>query len=376
MNTDKLKQDLQDLQDKCFFLSALICVNLRFQKLFSGSRLFLVTTFAIFVLSGCRGSQSALDAAGVQSERLENLWWMFFYVCAAVYLIVMAVLLAAWYRAKKADAETAPEIAPSPEREKRISNIVKGAVAVTLVTLFVLMISSFRTGRAINSLSQAQNHLSIKVTGHQWWWEIEYQDAIPSNNVTTANELHIPVGRPVLLELVSRDVIHSFWVPALHGKRDLIPGHDSTTYIEADHAGVFRGQCAEFCGAQHAKMGFLVVAEAPDAFEAWRAQQLRPAAPPEQLSAAAGRGRQLFLGGTCPMCHTVAGTTAGATMGPDLTHVASRQTLGAGSLPNVRQQLQSWVVDPHAVKPGTRMPPSALAATDVPDLVSYLEALR
>jgi cytochrome c oxidase subunit 2 len=192
--------------------------------------------------------------------------------------------------------------------------------------------------------------------------------------VTTANELHVPVGRPVLLELVSRDVIHSFWVPALHGKRDLIPGHDSTTYIQADRPGLFRGQCAEFCGAQHAKMGFLVVAQAPPEFETWLTRQ-RQAAPSIE-TAAATRGRDLFLRGTCAMCHTIAGTQAGATMGPDLTHLGSRATLGAACLPNVREHLGQWILDAQQIKPGTRMPPNPLGGDELEDLLSYLETLR
>jgi cytochrome c oxidase subunit 2 len=192
--------------------------------------------------------------------------------------------------------------------------------------------------------------------------------------VVTANELHIPVGQPVLLELISRDVIHSFWAPALHGKRDLIPGHDSTTYIQADAPGRFRGQCAEFCGAQHAKMGFLVIADSAADFQAWLTRQRQPAAPP--ATAAAAHGQQLFLHGTCPMCHTIAGTPAGATMGPDLTHVGSRATIGAGTLANQAATLAGWIRDPHDSKPGNRMPPAPLPASDVQDLVAYLEALR
>jgi cytochrome c oxidase subunit 2 len=311
------------------------------------------------------GESSALAPAGPQAARLAQVIWTFLGVSAVVYVVVMVLLVVALTRQDGAAFDEAG----------RLRHVAVGG-AITALILLALLVVSVRHGSGLNPMRDAKDVLTVRVTARQWWWEFRYPGSGPDDEIRTANELHVPVGRPVLLELISRDVIHSFWVPALHGKRDLIPGHDSTTYIQADRAGVFRGQCAEFCGAQHAKMGFLVIAEAPDAFEAWRAQQHRPAVPPEQLSAAASRGRGLFLGGTCPMCHTVMGTTAGATMGPDLTHVASRQTLGAGSLPNVRQQLQSWVIDPHAVKPGTRMPPTALAATDVPDLVSYLEALQ
>jgi cytochrome c oxidase subunit 2 len=184
------------------------------------------------------------------------------------------------------------------------------------------------------------------------------------------------VGRPILLQLESRDVIHSLWVPELHGKRDLIPGHDSTTYLQADHPGVFRGQCAEFCGAQHAKMGFLVIAEPEETFQAWLASQRRSAPPEAALAPQARHGRSLFLHGTCVMCHRVAGTSAGATMGPDLTHVAGRATLAAVSLPNLHEHLRQWVVDAQAVKPGNHMPPTPLSAAEQDSLVAFLEALR
>jgi cytochrome c oxidase subunit 2 len=174
---------------------------------------------ASFLFSSCGGRQSAVDAAGIQAERLESLWWLFFYVCLAVYVIVMAVLLTACFRSRRTGSDSAPDIAPNESRETRAGYTIKGAVAITLVVLFVLMFISFRTGRAINTLQQAESPLSIKITGNQWWWNVEYQDAIPSNNITTANELHLPVGRTVKIELQSNDVIHSIWLPNMHGKK-------------------------------------------------------------------------------------------------------------------------------------------------------------
>jgi cytochrome c oxidase subunit II len=347
-----------------------INVNPRYRRLSAAHFLFLICLF----LSGCRGSQSALDAGGVQSERLENLWWIFFFVCAAVYLIVMAVLIAAWYRAKKASAETAPEIKPNPEREKRVGNIVKGAIAVTILTLFVLMISSFRTGRAINSLSSAPDYLSIKVTGHQWWWEIEYQDAVPSNNVTTANELHIPVGRPIKLELKSNDVIHSFWLPNLHGKKDLVPNMPTAFYFQADKPGTYWGQCAEFCGYQHAKMRFIVVVESPEEFDKWINAGRQSSMPP--ATDLQKRGREIFLTSSCVQCHTVQGTIAAGRVGPNLTHIASRPYIAAGSLRLTREHLQNWVTDPQKIKPGIRMPMNNYSTEDLQALIEYLESLK
>lgn len=370
MNQGKFKQDRQDGQDKIIFLSVCIRVFLRTKKLFS----FSAVALAFFVLSGCRGAQSALDAGGLQSQRLENLWWIFFAVCAVVYVLVMAVLLVAFFRVRRVNAETPPDVKPDPAREKRIGYVVKGAVAVTLITLFVLMITSFRTGSAIYSLSQSDNPLSIKVTGHQWWWEVEYQDQIPSNNVTTANEIHIPVGRPIKLELQTTDVIHSFWLPNLHGKKDLVPNYPTTFFFQADKPGTYTGQCAEYCGYQHAKMRFTVVAESNEDFESWiRAGQQSSVQPTTDLQK---RGQQIFLTSICTQCHTIQGTIANGRVGPNLTHIASRPYLAAGSLTNTREHLENWVTDPQKIKPGIRMPMNNYSPEDLHALIEYLQSLK
>jgi cytochrome c oxidase subunit 2 len=214
----------------------------------------------------------------------------------------------------------------------------------------------------------------VDVVGHQWWWEIVYRDSQADRMVFTANELHVPVGRPVRLVLSSRDVIHSFWVPSLHGKTDLIPGKTNEITIQADAPGTYRGQCAEFCGYQHAKMGLVVIAEDERSYRAWREAQRRSAVEP--VTAEARRGREVFLSTSCVMCHTVRGTIAGATVGPDLTHVASRLTIGAGSLPFTRGHLQGWVANPQSVKPGALMPATALPSQDLQALVTWLEELK
>jgi cytochrome c oxidase subunit 2 len=311
------------------------------------------------------GASSALEPAGPQAARLAHVYWIFFFVCAAVYLVVAALLLVAISR-RGGEGDGFDE-------RRRLRVVAAGGV-LTMLILVGLLVVSVRAGRGLNPLKNAADTVTVRVTARQWWWEFRYPGGAPDQEVTTANELHIPAGQPVLLELVSRDVIHSFWVPSLHGKRDLIPGHDSTTYIEADHPGLFRGQCAEFCGAQHAKMGFLVIADPPSEFQAWLARQRRAAAAPS--TAAAKRGQALFQRGTCPMCHTVAGTLAGATMGPDLTHLGGRQTLGGGSLINRPGHLAAWIRDPHDVKPGNRMPPTPLTGEELQDLVAYLETLQ
>ena len=205
------------------------------------------------------------------------------------------------------------------------------------------------------------------MTGHQWWWEVNYENPVASRSFTTANEIHIPVGQPVVLKLTSQDVIHSFWVPNLHGKKDLIPGHASMTWLQADKPGTFRGQCAEFCGHQHAHMAFTVVAEPPEQFYAWYDGQTRPAVQPAGESQQ--RGRQVFLSSACVMCHTIQGTPAGATVGPNLTHVA-------GTLANNRGNLGGWVADSQEIKPGNHMPPNILRAEDLQSLLDYLESLK
>jgi cytochrome c oxidase subunit 2 len=184
----------------------------------------------------------------------------------------------------------------------------------------------------------------------------------------------VPVGRPVALELRGDDVIHSFWVPNLGVKRDMIPGHATSVLFQADAPGVYRGQCAEFCGAQHAKMGFLVVAEPPEEFAAWLDRQRDSARTP--ADSLARRGQEVFLASSCAMCHAVGGTPAGGRLGPNLTHVAGRRTIAAGTLPNVRGHLAGWIIDPQQIKPGARMPASAIPPADLRAILAYVESLR
>lgn len=354
--------------------SVLIRVRLWFQKVSFYALLILL----ISLLSGCQGSQSALNPAGIQSNRIENLWWLFFIVCGAIYLIVMAVLLIAFIRSrrerKRADSETAPDITPNPEQEQRLSNIVKGAVAVSILILFVFMVASFRTGRAVYSLYQEKSPFTIQITGHQWWWEIKYQYEIPGYNVSTANEIHVPVGRLIKLELQSADVIHSFWVPNLHGKKDLIPPYKTTFMFEADKPGVYWGQCAEFCGHQHAHMRFVVVAESEEEFNNWMNAQRQPSVQP--VNDAQKRGQEIFLTTTCAQCHTIQGTIAGGSIGPNLTHIASRPFIAAGSIPNTKGHLGGWISDPQKIKPGVLMPQNAYSSEDLQALLEYLESLK
>jgi cytochrome c oxidase subunit 2 len=309
--------------------------------------------------------QSALDPAGLQAARIEWLWWLMFWVTAIVFVAVVGAVGLAVRRGRSAtDARPA---------QSTLFNSVATASGVSLVVLIGLLFASVLTGRAIGR-SPTGRPLVIKVTGHQWWWSIEYLDDAPSQQFTTANELHLPVGRPVVLNLVASDVIHSFWVPRLHGKRDLIPGRLNTLFVQADEAGIFRGQCAEYCGLQHAHMGLTVVAEPPDDYERWAAAQRLGAA--DASDGAAMSGRDLVEHGPCGMCHTIRGTSAGARTGPDLTHFASRSTIGAATLPNTGENLRRWIANPQHIKPGNRMPATGLSEEELRRVVAYLETLR
>jgi cytochrome c oxidase subunit 2 len=307
------------------------------------------------------GASSALDPAGPQAGHIAGVWWLFFAVCVVVYAAVLVALLLALTRRE------------GPGDQRRRVRVVGTAVALTVATLLGLLTKSVLAGKALTAMTGTAQ-VTVRVIGRQWWWELQYEADPPSQMVITANELHIPVGQPVLLKLESRDVIHSFWVPSLHGKRDLIPGHPSTTYIRADRPGLFRGQCAEFCGAQHAHMGLLVIAESPEDFERWRTHARAPA--PEPSSELARAGREVFLRGPCVLCHSISGTIAGGLNGPDLTHVAGRWTLAAGTLPNGPGALAGWILDAQTQKPGNHMPTLPLQAPRVQALLAYLETLK
>jgi cytochrome c oxidase subunit 2 len=325
---------------------------------------------------GCQSNHSALHPHGVQAARINGLWWFFFWVTTAVYVIVLAFTIGVIIRGnirRPLPITDKNEVVIGPATERKTTLIVASAVGLTLITLLVLLSSDVFAGSALHSLG-ADNPVSIRLTGHQWWWEAEYNFPVQSNIVTTANEIHIPVGVPVQVQLQSHDVIHSFWVPSLHGKKDLIPGHPTAVWLRADAAGTYAGQCAEYCGAQHAHMRLLVIAENEASYEQWLAAQRLPA--PDPVTNRTRRGQTVFLTGTCVMCHSIQGTIAGARLGPNLTHVASRQTLAAGRLKNNRGSLAGWVLDPQHLKPGVLMPQNQLAPQDLHALLDYLETLK
>src|ERR1043165_63189 len=262
--------------------------------------------------TGCAGAHSALDPAGPQAGHIARLWWIFFAVCVTTYAVVLLfTLVGGVFRGRAQAAATEPPITiPDTASEQRLSIVVSTFVGVTVVILFVLLFSDFVSGRAIHRFSLSSNPVAITITGHQWWWEVRYDDSTPSNIITTANEIHIPIGRPIKIELQRSDVIHSFWVPNLHGKKDLIPGHSTAIYLQADRGGTYYGQCAEFCGAEHAKMRLVVIAESADKFHDWLTAALRPA--PEPVYANQKRGQEVFLSSSCVLCHAISGTPAGA----------------------------------------------------------------
>ena len=243
---------------------------------------------------------------------------------------------------------------------------------LTLLALAILLVWTLKVMAAIDSPAR-RPALTLEVTGHEWWWEVRYRGAAPADTFTTANEIHIPVGVPVLVKLSSADVIHAFWIPALTGKTQTIPGRTNISWMEASRPGIYRGQCAQYCGLQHAHMALYVVGQTPADYAAWRQGQLQPASTPTAAEALVGE--QVFAA-RCGACHTVAGTSAGGILGPDLTHLMSRGTLAAGAMPNSPASLAGWISDPQSAKPGAKMPATLLSGPQLGAVVAYLETLK
>jgi cytochrome c oxidase subunit 2 len=315
-------------------------------------------------LSGCTGSQSALDAAGASASALKQLIILIVIVCAAVWLLVMLVL--AWSLLRSRDGRR------TAGNDRKARKVVAAAVAATVFIIAGLTIASFYTTRQIGPSSKAA--LTVTVRGQQWWWQFIYAGNGLDGEFQTANELHIPVGQDVKLRLESADVIHSFWVPSLAGKLDLIPGRTNELTLHADRPGIYRGQCAEYCGLQHSHMAVLVIAEDEASYQQWIQAQRRERLPPTDAQVAAGEA--VFTSKPCAACHTIRGTSAAGTNGPDLTHVGSRETIGAGLLPNTRGSLAAWIADPQTLKPGNNMPLVPLSAEELKQVSAYLESLK
>jgi cytochrome c oxidase subunit II len=270
-----------------------------------------------------------------------------------------------------------------PAIEQRGVRVMVGAgIVAPAMILGLVLVATLRTLSAIAPPSVVADGplpsgvITVEIGGKQYWWRVRYLDAQPSLEFETANELHIPVGVQVQLRLKSEDVIHSFWVPGLHGKMDLIPGRTNIMTLQADRSGTWRGQCAEFCGMQHTKMAFTVIAENAESFEKWRNEQRLPAVELDSGDTNALARRASFLQAGCAACHTVRGTVATGQLGPDLTHLASRLTLAAGSFPNSADNLLRWITDPQSHKPGSAMPTAPLTPSQLQSVAQYLSSLR
>jgi cytochrome c oxidase subunit II len=324
----------------------------------------LILTLAL-LFSGCSKNErsmhapSVMNPAGPAADSIARLSWVFFILGGFIFVGVIAYLIYALVRTR------------SPLRNDRSGTrvVIFGGMIFPAVVLLILFILNTNVLGEVSTPDESQANLVIEVTGRQWWWEVHYANF----EFATANEIHIPVGKPVLLKLRAEDVIHSFWVPELHGKMDMIPGRVNDFWIQADKEGTYRGECAEYCGRQHARMQFLVVAESEIAFQDWATRMQQPLKPND---AAVQKGLEVFLSSTCVQCHAIEGTNATGEFGPDLTHLGSRQTIGAGTLPLTRANLGGWIANAQGVKPGAHMPPSSLNGAELTALIDFLMALK
>ena len=313
------------------------------------------------IAAGCgHGSPSILHTHGSEAERIAGIWWLMFGLGAAVYAIVAFFIVWAIVRGRG-----------SEKREGPVSDngwIVWGGVVVPVVILGVLAVV---TVQATSQLRKPEaNALQVQVVGKRWWWAVSY----PGTQYATANEIHLPAGRPVEIHLDSDNVIHSFWVPELAGKVDMIPGQHNVLRFTPKTPGTYIGECAEFCGVEHARMGFVVIVQTVTDFDRWLArEELTPSAPDGE---AATEGEVAFMKQACAGCHTIRGTPAQGTVGPDLTDFGARSTIGARTVENTPPNLAKWIVNAPSMKPGALMPPLELSSTDVNNIVTYLEGLK
>ncbi len=320
------------------------------------------------LLAGC-AELATLDPMGPAAARIAQEFWWLYWSAFVVVVVVFAILSVALFRRRRGAADD-----PAAER-KGYAFVLYGGGLVPLILIGAI------TFFLVADLSAFDGHppddaVNVRITGHMFWWEIEYMD----DGFSTANELHVPVGQPVNIELESADVIHSFWVPQLHGKLELVPGRTNHLTIQADAPGSYDGYCAEFCGVQHTNMRLIVTAQMPDDYQEWVGGQQREAALPDAEDDEAdliAEGAAVFGELACSNCHSVRGVSEAAVdAGPDLTHVASRSTLAARTIPNTDHQMRLWVVNPQAIKPGTRMPPTAMEPGQLDALLAFLRSLR
>lgn len=304
---------------------------------------------------------SVFNPASPEARDLLNLWNVCIWVCGFVLAAVTLPMLYILVRYRKVGTDEPPQVAGNKNLE-----IIWTLIPLALITL--LFILSVNTARAVDH--PVRSEPDIIVTGHQWWWEVTY----PTANATTANEIHVPVGRDVLIGVETADVIHDFWVPRLGRKIDAIPGRRNFVWIRADEPGEYLGACAEFCGAQHAWMRFRVVAQAPSAYDSWLNAQAAAAIEPAGDDAKRGQARFGEL--TCANCHNIRGINSQKQYGPDLTHVASRKMLAAERIENIPENLKNWLHEPDVVKPKCEMPNLKLSGDDLNELTAFLESLK
>jgi cytochrome c oxidase subunit 2 len=304
----------------------------------------------------------------------NQLFTIFMVVSLIVFALVLLFLAAAWFRRGGKRQDGLPDEGTS--RDNGLRALLIGWTALVAIGLVGLTLASFFADRGMaDAQAPYQRALNITVSANQWWWDIQYTfDDDPSKNVRTANELHLPVGVPARVTLKANDVIHSFWIPNLAGKQDLIPGRINDLSLIPNKLGVFRGQCAEFCGIQHAHMALDVTVESRADFARWLAAQNAP--PPAPATPLQRAGYAYVMNRECGTCHNIAGTVATGTVGPDLTHLMSRRSIAAGTLPMGRAGLYAWVADPQGVKPGNNMPYVGLNADELHAVTAYLETLK
>ena len=327
----------------------------------------------ILAVPGFSGNQTTLNPVGPGAGRIEGEFALIFWITLVVYCIVLIALVIYVVRRRHSLSIMPEPIQTTPESDRRAQRAVGAAMIVTVLFLFIMMVGSFVTGHALGSMNR-ETAYTIDVYGHQWWWEVQYPNNEPDKTVVTANEIHVPAGVPLRIHGTSRDVIHSFWAPNVQGKRDLMPGYDTDVMMQIDQPGRWRGQCAEYCGEQHAHMSFYMVAESGAQFQKWLNQQAQSSVSPSTPQTV--HGQQVFLTHACVMCHTIRGTPAGSRVGPDLTHLASRATIAAGALPNSIGNLGGWILNAQSIKPGCRMPPNQMTGSELQDLLAYLETLK
>ena len=331
----------------------------------------VATILAAALPVGCNAYQNAMGGDGAESANFVQLFTIFMVVCTVMYLIVAVALLAAIWRRRRSALTV--EDRKHHQMSRAIRPALIGWTALVVAGLTVLTVASFLTDRS-NAATASKPAIHMTVTANQWWWDIEYNVPDVSKTLRTANQIHLPVNVPVHVTLKSNDVIHSFWIPNLAGKQDLIPGRLTDIQLLAKKTGLYRGQCAEFCGVQHAQMALDVTVESKTDFERWYSAQLTTAKPPSTPLQLAGY--RYFTARKCAVCHNISGTSATGQVAPDLTHFASRRSIAAGALPMNKGNLYGWVADPQSQKPGNRMPTIGLEPQELHAVVAYLETLK